>query len=138
MLALVKFRSASIFPIDLRDEGSPVLRHRYRFTRSNEAAKKPALLVSSSAQVAPCVPLRNRGLEFSLSLSLCAYATTASLLEVCNFGKCCVQRPTVCCTQLSFSPKRDTKRETITFCLILSTNLWKIVFFRGKRRLGSG
>lgn len=62
-----KICSASIFTIDLRGEGSPVLRHSYRFTRSNDAAKKPSLLVSPSAQVAPCVPLRNRGGEFSLS-----------------------------------------------------------------------
>lgn len=40
-------------PIDFRGEGSPVLRHSYRFTRSNEAAKKLLLLVSPSAQVTP-------------------------------------------------------------------------------------
>lgn len=60
---------ASIFAIDFRGEGSPVLRHSYRFTRSNEAAKKLLLLVSPSAQVTPCVPLRNHRDEFPFELA---------------------------------------------------------------------
>lgn len=88
-LGVAKICSASIFAIDLRGEGSPVLRHSYRFTRSNDAAKKPSLLVSPSAQVAPCVPLRNRGSEFSLS-------PLRQRFEIYNFKKCRVQHLTVC------------------------------------------
>lgn len=52
-------------PIDFRGEGSPVLRHSYRFTRSNEAAKKLLLLVSPSAQVTPlCFFAWTRGWTF--------------------------------------------------------------------------
>lgn len=60
VLASHSLPSASIFPIDLRGRGLPVLRHSYRFTRSSEAAKNHCYLFHQLRECHP-IPLRNHG-----------------------------------------------------------------------------